>query len=79
MKQDLESNRHSADSARGNRAGPRLAPPISPADKSSRLLGLEPSVKIEIKASPAPLNRPRLRQRCLIMELLYTEMLLYAV
>ncbi|OIW28146.1 hypothetical protein CONLIGDRAFT_716508 [Coniochaeta ligniaria NRRL 30616] len=51
MKQDLESNRPSADSARGSSRGPKLAPPIPAADKGARVLGLQPTVRTEIKAS----------------------------
>ncbi len=55
MKQDLESNRPSAESARRNNTGPKLAPPIPSADKGARVLGLQPSVRTEIKAStPEP-------------------------
>jgi hypothetical protein len=55
MKQDLESNRPSAESAGRNNAAPKLAPPIPLADKSARVLGLQPTVRTEIKAStPEP-------------------------
>ncbi|KAB5578149.1 hypothetical protein GE09DRAFT_1088676 [Coniochaeta sp. 2T2.1] len=52
LKHDLESNRPSAESAR---TGPKLAPPIPAPDKGARVLGLQPSVRTEIKAStPEP-------------------------
>ncbi|KAJ9143989.1 Integral membrane protein [Coniochaeta hoffmannii] len=55
LKRDLESNRPSHESARGHHTGPRVAPPVPQPDKSARLLGLEPSIKTEIKAStPKP-------------------------
>ncbi|KAB5584948.1 hypothetical protein GE09DRAFT_1048168 [Coniochaeta sp. 2T2.1] len=52
LKHDLESNRPSVESAH---TGPKLAPPIPPSDKGARVLGLQPSVRTEIKAStPEP-------------------------
>jgi hypothetical protein len=55
MKQDLEASRSSGESARGHHKPPQVAPPIPPMDKSARLLGLEPTIKTEIKAStPEP-------------------------
>jgi hypothetical protein len=53
-KRRLESERYSAETLRGSRGAPRPAPVIAPA-KATRMLGLQPSVTTEIKAStPEP-------------------------
>jgi hypothetical protein len=54
-KRKLESEKHSAETARSSQGAPRRAPVIPPAKGHTQMLGLQPSVTTEIKAStPEP-------------------------